>query len=160
MALFLSRSTHKVDKKGRVSVPAAFRSALGNDIGKGIGLSRPLAGQNAIEATPMSQVEERMAQIDTMASDSLQYAAYAHLLMGAVRTVAIDSDGRMILPEDLLTEAGITDSAVFVGLGRTFQIWEQRALDAFTIEAQALVAQDKGGRLPSVASLSKGGPEQ
>jgi len=156
MALFLSRSTHKVDKKGRVSVPAAFRAALGENIAKGIGLAKPLAGQNAIEATPMERVEQRIAQLDTLQDDSLEFAAYAMLMMGSVRNVSIDGDGRMILPEDMMEDVGITDSAVFVGIGHTFQIWEQKALDAFTVEAQA-IARESGGRLPSLASLQKNG---
>jgi len=156
MALFLSRSTHKVDKKGRVSVPAAFRAALGEEIGRGIGLAKPLAGQNAIEATPMQRVEERIDQLDTFSPDSPQFAAYSMLMMGSVRTVGIDGDGRMILPEDMLEDVGITDSAVFVGLGRTFQIWEQKALDAYIIEAQA-IARESGGMLPSPASLKRAG---
>ena len=158
MALFLSRSTHKVDKKGRVSVPAAFRSALGPALGDGVVLAKPLTGQHSIEATPMARVQARLAQLDTLKSDSSQRAAFMMMTLGNMRLTGIDGDGRMILPEDLMENIGITDSAVFVGLGHTFQIWEQTALDAYMHEAQA-IALENADMLPSLDSLGLPGSD-
>ena len=156
MALFLSRSTHKVDKKGRVSVPAAFRSALGDTLGEGIALTKPITRQKAIEGTPMPQVMARIAQLDTLKTDSPQRAAIAMMTLGTMRQISIDGDGRMILPEELMEYAGIKTEAVFVGLGHTFQIWEGTALDAYIIEAEAL-AQEAADMLPSLDSLGLSG---
>ena len=157
MALFLSRSTHKVDKKGRVSVPAAFRSALGDALGEGVGLAEPITGQQAIEATPMARIVARLAQLDTLKSDSPQRAALVMMTLGNTRQVTIDGDGRMILPEDLIAHAGIGDTAVFVGLGHTFQIWEPKALDTYMTEAAA-IARESADMLPSLSSLGLAGP--
>jgi len=157
MALFLSRSTHKVDRKGRVSVPAAFRAALGEAIGDGIALTKPLNRQKAIEATPMPRVMARLAQLDTLKSDSPQRAAIAMVTLGNMRQISIDGDGRMILPEDLMAHAGISDMAVFVGLGHTFQVWEASALDAYMSEAEA-IAEESADMLPSLDSLGLSGP--
>jgi MraZ protein len=74
-----------------------------------------------------------------------------------MRQVAVDGDGRMILPEDLMAFAGITDSAVFVGLGRTFQIWEASALDAYMIEAEAL-AEENVTMLPKIGGARTAEP--
>ncbi len=156
MALFLSRSTHKVDKKGRVSVPAAFRSALGEALGDGVALTKPMNRQKAIEATPMARVMARIEQLDSLKSDSAQHAAIAMVTLGNMRQTSIDGDGRMILPEDLMAHAGITDMAVFVGLGRTFQIWEAKALDAYMQEAEA-IAEESIDMLPSLNALGGGG---
>lgn len=156
MALFLSRSTHKVDKKGRVSVPAAFRSALGDALGDGIALTKPVNRQKAIEAAPMARVLARMDQLDTLNPDTREYAAISMVTLGNMRQVSIDGDGRMILPEDMLAYAGITESAVFVGLGRTFQIWEAEALDAYMQEAETIAAENIN-MLPSLGSLGQGG---
>jgi len=153
MALFLSRSTHKVDKKGRVSVPAAFRAALGEALAGGIALTKPVNRQKAIEATPMARVMARLAQLDTLKSDSPQRDAMAMVTLGNMRQTSIDGDGRMILPEDLMAHAGITDMAVFVGLGHTFQVWEAQALDAYMNEAEA-IAQESVDLLPSLSAIT------
>ena len=42
---------------------------------------------------------------------------------------AFDPEGRVMLPEDLLSHAGISDQAVFAGYGSTFQIWEPAGLE-------------------------------
>lgn len=142
MALFLSRSVHKVDKKGRVSVPAAFRAALGDLITDGIALVKPLNRLAAIEASPLARVHERIEQLETLNQDSPQHAAIAMVTLGNMRQVPFDGEGRIVLPEDLMTYAGIVDSAVFVGLGKYFQIWNAEALDAYMAEAEAMAAQN------------------
>ena len=141
MALFLSRSVHKVDKKGRVSVPAAFRAALGDQLSEGIALTKPVNRLAAIEASPISRVNARMEQLETLNENMPHVAALAMVTLGNMRKIPFDGEGRIILPEDLISYAGITDSAVFVGLGKYFQIWEANALEAYMLEAEAMAAQ-------------------
>ena len=38
--------------------------------------------------------------------------------------LAIDQDGRIVLPEALRTHAGLSTHVTFVGLGQKFQMWE------------------------------------
>ena len=158
MALFLSRSTHKVDKKGRVSVPAAFRSALGEAIADGIALTQPVTGESAIEAAPMAQIRARVAQLDTLPPESADRKALAMMMLGTVDRVSIDGDGRIILPEELKDFTGIDDMAVFVGLGHTFQVWEPEALKTYMVEA-AERARKSAAMLPSLSSLGLGGQD-
>ena len=46
------------------------------------------------------------------------------MLFAAAQPLAFDPEGRIVLPENLVEYAHITDSAAFVGLGKSFQIWE------------------------------------
>jgi MraZ protein len=153
MALFLSRSTHKVDKKGRVSVPAAFRAALGEALGDGIALTKPVSGVPAIEATPMARVMARIEQLDMIQQDTFMHQSFSMVTLGNMRQTAIDGDGRMILPDDLMNFAGVTDSAVFIGLGRTFQIWEAERLETTMREAEE-VAKQNAEMLPRLGSVA------
>ena len=50
--------------------------------------------------------------------------------------LAFDPEGRVMLPEDLLGHASISELAVFAGYGSTFQIWEPQALDRHLSEAR------------------------
>lgn len=142
MALFLSRSVHKVDKKGRVSVPAAFRSALGDVLTAGLALTKPVNRLGCIEAAPMARAYERLDQLARLNQDSPQYSALAMVTLGNMRETHFDPEGRIVLPGDLMAHAGIDDSAVFVGMGRTFQIWQSDRLDAYMLQAEELAAQN------------------
>ena len=156
MALFLSRSVHKVDKKGRVSVPSGFRTALGDELAHGLALNMPIVGFPCIEALPYSKIEERMAILDELPIDEAEAMSLAHQMLGTLAHVTFDGEGRIVLPEYLMDYAGITSSATFVGLGRTFQIWEAEALAAHDITTRT-VARDniKMMRRPKTATESE-----
>ena len=42
-----------------------------------------------------------------------------------------DTEGRVIIPEKLLNHAKIKSNILFVGLGKTFQIWEPQIFNKF-----------------------------
>ncbi len=138
MALFLSRSVHKVDKKGRVSVPSGFRAALGDELVQGLGLNMPIVGFACIEALPFSKIEERMSVLDSLPVDEAEAMSLAHQMLGTLAHVTFDGEGRIVLPDYLMEYSGIRDSATFVGLGRTFQIWEAEALAAHDISTRTI----------------------
>jgi len=48
------------------------------------------------------------------------------MIFGDAKRYTFDSTGRIMLSEKLLKHAEITDSAVFVGKGRKFQIWSEK----------------------------------
>jgi MraZ protein len=60
-------------------------------------------------------------------------------LYGRSETVTIDTEGRVTLPDELRSHAGITDAVAFVGLGHKFQIWEPQRFRAHLAKATATV---------------------
>jgi MraZ protein len=62
-----------------------------------------------------------------------------------------DKEGRIILPDWLSAHAGITDTVMFMGLGRTFQIWEPAAAERRRAEARQRT-RERGLTLPTMAS--------
>ena len=101
MALFLSTHFNKVDKKGRVSVPAQFRSAV-------VGQSFP--GIVAFRSFSLAEGSARHEEVRAMLADA--------------RQLAFDGEGRIVLPDDLAQFARIAEEAAFVGQGRHFYICE------------------------------------
>ena len=59
-----------------------------------------------------------------------------------------DGEGRIILPPLMVAHAGIGDNAAFVGLGRTFQIWEPERFQRHQEEMRERVRQ-RGLTLPA-----------
>lgn len=156
MPLFLSTVTMKVDRKGRVSVPANFRAAVGNDTFNGI-ILYPSFRRPCLDGADMGFMERLSESIHGdfgLYSDS--HEALATATLASAQQLTFDSDGRVGLPKDLAAHAGITDQATFVGLGRTFQIWEPDAYQAHR-SAQQAAAEKAAKDLSPIAPRNNGG---
>jgi MraZ protein len=144
MDRFVSNFTLRLDSKGRVSIPASFRSVLSRDGFDGLhcypALDRPAidAGGNAL----MAEIEALIARYAPFSEEREQFAL---ALYGTSETLRIDGEGRVSLSDALKRHAGITDAVAFVGLGNRFQIWEpgrfQNELAEATGKVRALRAQ-------------------
>ena len=136
MALFLSTFVNKIDKKGRVSVPSAFRAALTSQGFPGVILF-PSFSLSAIEGRGMDRMESLSAGIDEdfdpLGNDLDEVA---NTIFAKSDQLGFDSEGRVMVSNKLLTHAGISDQAAFVGRGASFQIWEPGAFQAHQDDAQ------------------------
>ncbi len=131
MDRFVSTFTNRIDAKGRVSIPASFRAVLERDAyGSGGGVyCYPSLDNPALDAGG-----ERLAQkIDGLLHRLPDYSderdELSVALYGDVQVLAIDGDGRIVLPEGLRAHAGLKSQVTFVGLGDKFQMWEPDAFD-------------------------------
>lgn len=122
MGLFLSCYENRLDTKGRISVPAAFRSSLNNENFSGVVLYRSFT-HNCIEGVSMSRMEKIAGATDKMEMFDGELDDLSALVFADARPLQFDVTGRIIIPEDLLKHANITDTALFVGRGNSFQIW-------------------------------------
>lgn len=156
MALFLSTFTNKVDRKGRVSVPATFRAALATQTFAGI-IAFPSFRLTAIEGSGIDRMEEMSARHDSLSQFSEDHESLAVIFADA-QQLPFDGEGRIVLPESLAEHAGITESAAFVGLGKTFQIWEPGRFRAHQEELRAR-ARNQGITLPPRPSATPPGSQ-
>ncbi len=120
--LFMDTITNKVDTKGRVSLPADYRSIV-KDTGSEIVCYRSLSAP-CIEGC----LEDLLDKLATEMENSLDFFSetqddLTNLVFGDAKRYPFDSTGRIMLAEKLLRHANITSQAVFVGKGRKFQIW-------------------------------------
>ena len=124
MSLFLGNIENKVDTKGRISVPVDFRKAIKDENFQGVILYHSFK-HNCIEGCSMSRMELMANATDNLNLFSEQQESLTSLLFSDARQLAFDITGRIIIPEDLLKFANITTTALFVGKGKTFQIWNK-----------------------------------
>jgi MraZ protein len=153
VALFLSTHINRIDKKGRVSVPAGFRAALAGQSFQGIVMMRSGA-HAALEGFGWDMMHELSARLDNFDIFSDAQDDLATAIFGESVPLPFDGDGRVVLPGELIAHAGLSEQAAFVGMGRKFQIWEPGALSTRREQARSAVA-DKGLTLP--AGQSSGG---
>jgi MraZ protein len=142
MALFLSTFVNKVDKKGRVSVPANFRAALSEQKYQGV-VAYSSFVNNCIEACGMDRIERLSESIDSLDPYSDSRDAFAATILGGSLQLPFDSEGRIMLPEHILAEAGIDEKAVFVGKGATFEIWQPEAFEVYAEKARDLAKKER-----------------
>ena len=157
MTHFLGTHQNRLDAKGRVSVPAPFRAAIralngsGNPetTGQNGGsmVLRPSHKHPCIEVWPVSAFQQLATPLERLDLFSEEHDDLAAALYADAFPVEADKEGRIILPESLAAHAGLTDAVVFMGLGRTFQIWEPSAAERRRAEARER-ARTRGMTLP------------
>lgn len=127
MSLFLGTITNKLDKKGRVSIPAPYRSLMAR-LGVEELILRPYHLDPCVEGWPQSAFEQYSA--DAQPADPFEDPQDDLLLtlFSQAESIRPDSEGRVVLSEALIAYANLSESVTFAGLGKKFQIWEPNTL--------------------------------
>jgi MraZ protein len=142
MSLFLSTFVNKLDKKGRVSIPATFRQAVAQTGFQGI-VAFPSFTQASIDCGGMDRMQRLSQGADDLPAFSAEQDDLAALIFASSHQLAFDGEGRVVLPEELVAHACLSEAAAIVGLGKTFQIWEPEAFKAFRAQALARAKENR-----------------
>ena len=133
--MFLSTYENKLYKKGRVSVPASYRSYLSNIGFNGI-ICYPSFNNQCIEAWPQDRIEKISNAIDSLNPFEEKKDYFATSILSESTNLQFDSEGRVQITLKLLKHAKIKNSMLFVGQGKTFQIWEPTIFEKFRANAR------------------------
>ena len=133
--MFLSIFENRLDKKGRVSVPASYRAHLSSLGYNGI-ICFPSFNNQSIEAWSQDRIEKISNSIDTLNPFDEKKDYFATSILSESINLQFDSEGRISLTTKLLKHAKIKDSMLFVGQGKTFQIWEPTTFEKFRANAR------------------------
>ena len=140
--MFLSSYENKIDKKGRVSVPATFRSHL-NSSGYNGFISYPSFNYSALEACSQDRIEKLSSTIDSLNPFEEKRDYFATSVLSESETLQFDTEGRVSISEKLLIHAKVKNNVLFVGLGKTFQIWEPKNFMKFKAFARKKAFQNR-----------------
>lgn len=134
---FRGESVHKVDAKGRVSIPAPFRRVLEeNDPDWTEGLTPNVIlvyGDNSrkfLEGYSVNAMDEVDEKIASLPRGSRNRRMLERMFSGQAVQMQVDDTGRLVLSPKLREKVGITSEAFFIASGDTFQIWEPQAYEA------------------------------
>ena len=116
-------------------MPASFRSYLSNMGYNGV-VCYPSFNNSSIEACPQSRIEKLSDTIDSLNPFEEKRDIFATSVLSDSINLQFDSEGRVSLPAKLLEHAKIKQSMLFVGQGKTFQIWEPKIFEKFKIQAR------------------------
>ncbi len=152
---FRGESTNKVDAKGRVSIPAAFRRVLeagdpdwpGETRGDGPAPGPALVvvygdeRRDFLECYTIETIAEVDAKIRRYPRASPRRRALQRLYNGQSTPMTVDETGRIVLSPKLRAKIGLAGEAFFVGNGDTFEIWHPETYDA---QMGLVLAEDEG----------------
>ena len=117
--MFLSSFEHTVDKKGRIAIPAKWRSELGEKYY----LSIPIDGQPCLTLYTQASWDALMAKIETLPMiDKLKMKRYIGFM---ACDVTCDAQGRILIPQNMRNYASITENAFVNGASDTIEIWNK-----------------------------------
>ena len=151
---FRGESLHKVDLKGRVSVPAPFRRVLEDGDPEFKTGSNPnfvivYGGVKTpcLEAYTMKSI----STVDQLISKLPRFSREREILERFINTqsiyIQLDENGRIVLPPKLKAFIGLEGEAIFAGMGEKFQIWEPK-----TYESELQLLQDDFSKLSGKAN--------
>lgn len=117
--MFLGEYEHSVDTKGRVAVPAKFRSQLEG------GLVVTRGFERCLQVYPMEQWQTLSERVSSLSLGAAEARQLRRLLFSSAFDTEVDKQGRIVLPSGLREYAGIGDLAVVAGMNTYFEIWSQ-----------------------------------
>ena len=143
MRLFVGTHINKVDSKGRVSVPAAFRAVVSDKSFNGI-VVYPHLEQACLEGGGIDRLTAITDALeDNFGIFSAEQEAFASAILANAHQLQFDDNGRVMLPKEVSQSLKISGQVAFVGLGKRFQIWDPAVWQAAQTEHKALARTNR-----------------
>jgi MraZ protein len=138
MTQFVGTHFGKLDRKGRISVPATFRAEL--EAAATNQLVFRVSHQHAcIEARSRAVFQHMLDSILRMEHFSADREALEAGIVADSQMLRIDGEGRLVLPEEMVGEVGLQEPVAFLGKGDRFEIWDADAARAHVAAAKQQV---------------------
>lgn len=117
--MFIGEYTHNLDPKGRLAIPAKFRSELARGAVVTRGLDDCLFLYTKEE---WEKLATKLAQLPISKSNT---RAFARLMLAGAMDAELDAQGRIMLPEYLRKYAGLNKKVIVAGLYNRLEIWDE-----------------------------------
>lgn len=136
LTVFKGNYRHRIDPKGRLPIPAAFRHALAQAGARAIVLT-PL--DQCVAAYPPAEWTRLEAQLRGLPALSRPVKALTRLLLSRAVDCMLDTQGRVLLPASLRTAAGLEQEALVVGVLTRFEVWAPGRWQSFVTDSERLL---------------------
>jgi MraZ protein len=132
--VFKGTYQHRIDPKGRLPIPAAFRRALGD----APSVVATVLDQ-CLAVYPTSEWERLEAQLVALPAFSKSVKALTRLLTSRAADCEIDVQGRILLPLPLRQAAGLERDATVIGVLNRFEVWSPAVWNGFVRDSERLL---------------------
>lgn len=114
----------KVDVKGRLMFPAAFKGQLEAGLSNGFVIKRSIF-RKCLELYPMEEWDLESKRINSLNRFRKKNVDFIRKFMAGVKTVELDSTGRLLIPKDLITYSDIKKEIVLASVVNKIEIWDK-----------------------------------
>nr|WP_281422476.1 division/cell wall cluster transcriptional repressor MraZ [Aquimarina litoralis] len=137
----------KADSKGRLMMPAAFKKQLSSVLQEGFVLKRAVF-QPCLELYPMKEWNLLMQKMNKLNRFKKKNNDFIRRFTAGVKVVEIDTTGRLLIPKDLVSFAGITKELVLSSAVNIIEIWDktqyEKAIDDAAVDFADLAEEVMG----------------
>jgi MraZ protein len=133
--VFKGTYRHRIDPKGRLPVPAAFRRGLGE--AANLVVVTPL--DQCLAAYPPSEWLRLEEQLRALPAFSRPAKALTRLLTSRAVDCELDVQGRILLPAPLRVAAGLDREAFVIGVLNRFEVWAPERWESFVADSERLL---------------------
>ena len=118
----------KVDVKGRVLIPSAFKKQLAPVINKGFVLKRAVF-QSCLELYPISQWEELISKVNSLNRFKKKNNDFIRRFTAGLKFIELDNNGRLLIPKDLIEFSNIKRDIVLSSSVNIIEIWDKQSYE-------------------------------
>ncbi|MCK0180310.1 division/cell wall cluster transcriptional repressor MraZ [Flavobacteriaceae bacterium S0862] len=142
----------KIDSKGRLMLPSAFKKQLFSVMQEGFVLKRAVF-QSCLELYPMSEWETLMQKVNKLNRFKKKNNDFIRRFTAGVKFIELDASGRLLVAKDLIAFAGMSKNIVVSSVGNILEIWDkenyEKAIDDAVMDfadlAEEVMGQDEDG---------------
>ena len=142
--MFLGTHAPRLDDKGRLILPAKFRDQLA----AGIVLTR--GQERCLYAFPMREFEEMHTKLRQAPVTSKQARDYLRVFLSGASDEVPDKQGRITLPTNLRSYAGLDRDLAVIGAGQRVEIWDAAAWESYLAEQEQAFAEQAEEVVPGL----------
>ncbi|MCD1115527.1 division/cell wall cluster transcriptional repressor MraZ [Chryseobacterium turcicum] len=128
MRNFIGTYECKIDDKGRLKVPSSLIKQMEDFEDKTFVVKRSVF-QPCLEVYPMKMWDKLMDKINKLNKFIKKNADFIRMFTAGVKTVELDSAGRLQISKDLTLFAGLQKDIVVTSAGELFEIWDKEAYE-------------------------------
>ena len=151
---FIGSYECKLDSKGRIMMPIAIKKQLNPIISKGFVIKRAVFN-NCLELYPIEEWNILMEKVNSLNRFNKKNNDFIRRFTAGVRTINIDSSGRLLIPKNLIKHVNIKKEIVISSTVNILEIWDknnyEKAIDEATIDFGSLAEEVMGNKDENVS---------
>ena len=125
----------KVDVKGRVLIPSAFKKQLAAVINKGFVLKRAVF-QSCLELYPISEWEELISKVNSLNRFKKKNNDFIRRFTAGVKFIELNNNGRLLIPKDLIEFSNIKREIVLSSSVNIIEIWDKDSYESSIVDSR------------------------
>ena len=154
MLHFIGSYECKLDSKGRIMIPVAIKKQLNPILSKGFVIKRAVFNK-CLELYPIDEWNILMERVNSLNRFNKKNNDFIRRFTAGVRTIKIDSSGRLLIPKNLISYVNIRKEIVISSTVNILEIWDksnyEKAIDEATIDFGSLAEEVMGNKDENVS---------